>query len=352
MSSVFSFSGTPTTSAAPAASAAALQPLNSPLLDQASAALLAALNRYLPAPAPPLPTPSVSLVSIADRAVGLGQHVGTDRRGSLGLVEVKGGFLDTVVRFQLWASGPDVVELAGNDLFQRIMADRANLWNEGFLRIEMATTSPAEFMAGVNAWRIIADYRLLYEYRYQDTDGAESLIARIPIHADPEERNSLQRETSVVTDEMTRWDEQDAPGLIVHGPFAIGRLSALSFFASAAPNGAVMLTRTFEGATGTLIIHPTLAAFLAAVGGPNPIDRHAQIVFPTLSDFLAALDPVQDTLTLGDWNVDGTLDEYTARSLALTPTIRLTDNRDRFEITYQNAALNQVGVVYVRATRL
>jgi hypothetical protein len=258
--------------------------------------------------------------------------------------------LDALVRFNLWADDLPAIEAFIAGLNAQLIASRDALWEAGFLRVALEATSPAEEVTSFSAWRQYVDYRILFEFRYADTDGAESLIARIPIHTDPEVRDSPDRETTVVTDKMARWDNLDAPLLVVRGPFSVGRLSALSAIPGLAPGGAVTITRTFDGASGPPVDHPApLAGFLAAVAGPDAPERHAQIVFPSLSDFLAALSAAGDPLIMGDWDTDGVLDSYQPRSLAIEPAIRLPSASDRLEI--QSTAFDQVAVVYLRATR-
>lgn len=324
----------------------------SPPLDQVITAMLGRLDDYLPPSALPLPEPSVSVVSMNERAVGLGNRMGSETRGSFAVVALKGIRLDSLVRFQLWAGGPAQAETAMTNLNSQLMADRDALWAAGFLRLMLEATPPADYVpAPVDAWRKQADYRILYEFHYQDTDGAESLIARIPIHSDSEVRNSLQRETTVVTDEMIRWDNEATPVLVVRGRFDVGGLSALAFVPGMAPSGAVTITRTFDGATGAPATHATLTDFLAAVAGPNPPDRHAQVTFASLGDFLAAFSVSGDPVTLGDWDADGVPDGYQARALTLEPAIQLPGVADRLEVTYQASAFDQVAVVYLRTTR-
>ena len=128
-----------------------------------SSDLLARLDNYLPPASPPLPAPSVSVASVRERAVGLGNRRGTETRGSFAVVELKGIRLDALARFQLWASGPAEADTAINDLNGRLMTDRDNLQVQGFLRIALEATPPADLVpAPISAWRKHADYRVLY----------------------------------------------------------------------------------------------------------------------------------------------------------------------------------------------
>ncbi len=319
----------------------------SPPLDQVVTAMLGRLDDYLPLPSPPLPVPSVSVASVRERAVGLGNCRGTEIRGSFAVVELKGIRLDALARFQVWASGPTEADTAINALNARLMADRDTLWVQGFLRVALETAPPADYVpAPVDAWRKYADYRVLYEYHYTDTDGAESLIARIPVGIDSEFGDS-----TTVTDEMVRWDNQDAAALVVRGRLSVGGLSALTFAPVRPPSGTVTLIQTFDGATGAPTTHATLAAFLAAVAGLGASERHARVTFASLSDFLAVFSAVGDLVTLGDWDTDGVPDSYQPRMLTLEPAIQLPDAADRLEIIYGDAAFDQVAVVYLRTTR-
>lgn len=203
------------------------------------------------------------------------------------------------------------------------------------------------------------------------------------------------------------------PPLVLRGVSDVGLLSALAFIPGTAPTGKVTLTRTFDGAAGLPTVHPNLSNFLAAVTDPNSPERHAQFTFGTLSDFLAAFDAsfkitnqslanlktdnvpdavleklqnikereitgktqfvellkitigLQPTIdfqalilkhaarpfSLGNWNNDNLPDEYQSLALTISPAIKLPGAVDRFEITYETPVFDQVGVVYLRATR-
>jgi hypothetical protein len=259
--------------------------------------------------------------------------------------------LEAVVRFQLWAATPAEAETAIADLNARLLAGRDALWIAGVLKLALVDSAVAEFVTSVNAWRKTADYRLLYEFHYEDSDGAESLIAKIPVQSDLEALDSPERETTVVTGEMVRWDNEATPALVIRGPFNISSLAVLAFVPGSAPTGTVTVKRTFDGAAGPATPHPTWAAFLAAVAGPNALERHAQISFASLADFLAEFTSAGDPVSLGDWNVDNVPDSYQAKALSIQPIIYLTSVLDRLEITYQGTKFDQVGVVYLRAQR-
>jgi hypothetical protein len=166
------------------------------------------LRERLPEGEPdPIPEPSVEVVRLAERPVGLGNRRGNEGRGPAPLVALKGGRLETTVRFQLWAGSREAVDGSVLGLQQSLLGEREALLARGFLRLAANGTGPAERTDDPAAWRRTADYDLLYEYRYAETEGADSLIARIPIDIDGE--------TTLVTDRLVRWDENGAATLEV-----------------------------------------------------------------------------------------------------------------------------------------
>lgn len=304
-----------------------------------------ALNMYLPPPVPPLPTPSLSAIGVTERTIGLGNRRGNETRGGIAVVALKGGRLDAVVRFQLWTSQFDEVETALIELRDRLEADKLNLRSQGFLRFALEAISPAEFNPNLNAWFKTLDYKVLYEFYYEDTDGAESLITGIPVAI-----NGEYGESTIVTGDMVRWDNERSPKLVVQGPLMISSLTALVFIPGTTPTSAVILTRS-DGSASSPTIYPTLAAFLSAIADANAPTRNALVIFATFNDFLSAFQPGGDPVTLGDWNQDGVPDIYESRVLVMNPAIELASFTDRLEIAYQDTTLNQVAVVYLRARR-
>jgi hypothetical protein len=317
-----------------------------PPKEQVVSDLLDALRNYLPGPMPPsLPAPGVSIFSLQERTVGLGNRLGSETRNAFSINDLKGGRLDMVVCFQLWAATPEAVDLAINQLHGRLLAAKDELRVQGFLRLDAEETLLAEYISTLNAWRKTTKYRVLYEFRYSDTGGAESLIAQIPIKIDSE-----YSESTTVNDRMVRWDDRVAPPLELRGRFGVVRLSALAFIPGIAPSGTVTLRRTFDGAPGTPTSYPTLEDFLAAVAGSNPSERHGQFTFSALSDFLAAFDPGGEPVELGDWDENLVPDSYESRTLTFEPAIQLPTGADRLEINYQNPAFDRVAVVYLQVT--
>ena len=307
--------------------------------------LLKTLGGFLPERTDSLPKPSVSVVSVTERTVGLGNRVGTETRGSFAVAAIKGNRLDAVVRFEVWANQPDKVNEAIALLHDRLLSPTAKktLREAGILRLAAAETSLAEFDFNLNAWGKTCDYQVLYEFTFPDADDAESLIARIPINI-----NGEFQESTVVTDSMVRWDNQSAPKLVLRGRSKIARLSALVSPPGAVLSGSVTLTRTFNGAVGAPTTYPTLTDFLNAIASSNPTNRHAQVIFPSLSAFLNAFAVVDKPDKLKD--VPG-LYQYQSKVLSFEPAIGLMSASDRLELAYAGNSLNQVAVVYLQATK-
>ncbi len=319
-------------------------------LDLALAELLTEMRHLLPVSPPPLPPQqpaNVSIANVSERPLSVGNWRGTERRGGIGEVALKGVRLDALVRFQLWGDEPTAVDTAINELHGSLLAKKDDLRAAGFLRIEAENAASAEPIATAtfSAWRKTADYRVLYEFYFEDTDGASSLISTIPATI-----NDQFGESMTITDEMIRWDETATPELVIRGPFKLGGLTALAFIPGPVPSGTVALTRTFDTAAGVPVVHPTLASFLTAVAGQTPTERHAQVAFPTISAFLGVFVAAGDPVEMGDLNADGILDKYSPLTLPLNGGVHLITAADRFEITFQNAVFDQPAVLYVRAT--
>lgn len=329
-------------------------------LEAALADMLAEMRDLLPPPTPGVPDPNVSIATVSERALAVGNWRGNERRGTLAAAPLKGGRLDAVVRFQFWAPndpdghGPIDVDESINELHGRLLAAKETLRAAGFLRAQAETTQSAEpvFVPQVSAWRKTTDYRVLYEFHYQDDDEAKSLIARIPV-----DTNAILKESMTITDQMARWDDEAANPLIIHGRARIAGLTALKFIPGANPAGAVTVTRSFEGAGGAPTAHGSLADFLTAVAGPNATQRHDSVTFVSIGDFLAAFAPAGDPVELGnpDPNQPGVMDSYIPLSLAFSAPVELPASGDLFSITFANPPadppiFDQVAVVYLRAT--
>ena len=317
---------------------------------EAITGMLGLLDDFLPGPTPPLPNAGISVASLSERSVGLGGLRGLEFRDRFQVAELKAIRLDALVRYDLWGESPGGATQAAGDLGAGLLGARDTLASQGILKLGLERLDAPDFAASLNAWRVGALYRVLYEFPYQEAGGAESLIARIPIDLPPEEPGAATEET-VVTDEMARWDDDGAPALVVRGPLGVDALLVLSWFSAAAPTGGVTVTRTFDGASGAPAAFGSLDAFLDAVSGPTPLERHGSVAFPTLVDFLVAVGTAGVPAAIGDRDADGVLDLYVPRSRAVLPPLVLATAADRLEIAYGAAALDQPAVVYLRATR-
>jgi hypothetical protein len=313
-----------------------------PTLGNLVTTLTNALTPYLPAAVNGVPGPSVSVTNFRERSAGLGRRLGENSVAGFGVISLKGLRLEGSVRFQIWAAAPNDVDTAITTLNSKLLADRDQLWKLGFLKFTMANAKPAT-NAQSTLWRRYADYRFLYEFTYQDNDDSDGLIARIPISID-----STFNESTTVTDHLARWDNLTAPALKVRGNYGVGAIASLDFLPPPQPTGSVIITRTFDGASGAPAAHGTLSDFLATVSGDSPAENNSSVTFASVAAFLAALPAAGTPIALGDFNGDGIPDQYQPRSLVFQSPIHLMDSTDLFEITYQNAALDQMGVVYVR----
>lgn len=291
-----------------------------PLVSQVVSDMLTALRHYLPAQAPPLPPPSVFAVSVEPRALGLGNWRGNETRASQPIVALKGGRLDAVVRFQLWASDVTAADTAVSSLQSRVLAAAGSLRSAGFLRLAVGDVSSAEQVSTLNAWRETATYRVLYEYQYDDSEDAASLIARIPIDIDSEFAESM-----VVTDEMMRWDDHSASPLELSGgvepPTTVHEVVTVAHLPAGWNGSAVSIN--------------------AAVGGPLPPWQ-----FASLRSFLGAFAMDPGTVTLeGNPYQTGRLAFPNAH---FPSPIVLATLRDEFRIAYASPALTTGAVVYLR----
>jgi hypothetical protein len=326
-----------------------------PALDAVINDMLDRLRDKVPPDPPPadpfLPPTSLRLLSVAERPTGLANRLGNETRGSLGPLSWKGGRLEASVLFQVWGTQETAADTAALTVHGALSGARDALRGEGFLRVEGADFSPAELDTDVGGWRKTASYRVLYEYRYLDVESADSLIVRIPAHADQEELNSPARETTVVTGSTARWDNEESLLVSVRGPGGVLGLSVLSFVPAAMPSGPVVVRRTFDGAAGPEDVFADLASFLPAVSGPAPASRHARIEYPSLNDFLTDLGAPADSVELGDWNVDTLPDAYQIHTRTFPQAVEMPRFADRFEIVPPAAALDQTAVLYLRVER-
>lgn len=344
----------PRTNASPAATAGSPPTSQSSSPAQALSSMLRFLeDEFLEGESNPVPGSSVSVVRMAERALAVGNRRGMERRSnSLALVELKGGRLEGVLRFQLWGDDMQDVEAKTATLHHDLLGARDTLWTAGFLRLTAETTSVPEEVAGIGAWRQTAEYAVLYEYQYWETD-AESIIARIPIASDLEVRHSPARETTLVRDEMVRWDRDEAPDLELTAPslskLLIHGLAGLAYLPAGTTGGPVTLARLDRSSTLSPTTYPDLSAFHSALTDLTDPDRHAQVVFVSIAEFLDALEPAGEPIALGDWDEDGALDTYAPQVWRAVPPISLDSSDDLLSLSYADASLSGGAVVYLRA---
>lgn len=323
-----------------------------PALSDVMNDVLSTLSGYFNPPGGTLPPPSASFLSVTRKNPAIGNRVATDFRAGFPVSAIKAGHLDASVQLQVWAANPTGVETQMNDLQADILADRETLRGQGFIKLKNTETSPSEQIPSLNAWRKISHFDLLYEFQYQDSDGAESLIHRIPVASDLEAANTPDQETTTVIDSIQRWDNEEALPLrlIPRGRrTAILQLQVLAFLPAAWPGDGVTLVRSTTDSVTAPNNYATLTDFGAAISGALPADSNAQIQFASVSDFVGALTAVGNTFPLGDWAADGNPDIYQAYEFRLDEPIILSRHNDFFRISYQSAAFDSGAVVYLRA---
>ncbi len=274
-----------------------------------------------------LPTPTFSSHHLSERALSVGNHLGTVRIGSFGALTLKGGRLEGTIRSQFLADRPEDVDAAVEWLQQRLLALKSQLRTAGVLRLTAEETTLPELVSGLNKWRKTADFRTLYEFHYADMEG-EGLIARIPIHI-----NTDYDETTAVTDEMIRWDNTTTPTLTLKGSLdrirRVGRLSVLAFLP--------------EGWLGSQV---TLTALTSGISQEH--------IFASVQEFLASFELTRDgdedtppvTVYLhGDPYVGGLL---VFPDVHFPDPILLRGGDDTFQISYGAQAFDGNAVVYLR----
>jgi hypothetical protein len=276
-----------------------------------------------PPPPQPPPPPTLSLVSVTEQSVGIGNRRGTGMVGSFNVLALKGLQLDAVVRFQYWGETSDEAEASVAGLHGRLRMAGNELRAAGFLRVEAAGTSLSESVAAVNDfWRKTADYRVLYEFQYQDNDGAESLLAQIPVDI-----IDFFKKPMIVTADMIRWDKVAAPTLVVRGNGSRSRrfnaLSLLAFLPGGWNGVGLVKVKTFVG---------------------GDVQEHD---FPSVRDFSDAFAPAAGTVALG-------ANSYVAGRLALDEigfpvVLPLTlKGNDFLEVSYLPEKFDGDAVVYLR----
>ena len=312
----------------------------SAMLNLAVAAMLQRLQAFLPLTGPP--PPSVTIVSLGEESAGLGGWRGLGFQDNFPIA-LKGVRIRSTVRFQLWNTQPELAQADAAGLIDQLLSQKDALASEGFLDMRLKDTSFVEHAPVVPAWRQAADFEILYEFHYQDTDGSGGLIARIPA----EFRDGFG--TDLMSGDVAVWNEEGAETLRLNGSTSVEGLATLSLLPGAVPPGTVTITRTFQGAFGAPVAFGTLADFLNATSGPSPDERHASVEFASLTGFLNEVGAEGDAIEFLD-EADVPRD-FRPRKRAFTPPIVLKSKVDRLEVAFGGSALAASQILYLRGLR-
>ncbi len=322
-------------------------------LDEVPGRLVDILSDYLPDPiSTDVPTNNIVLTSFTSLPLAVGNLRGIAPRGPFAAVELKGGRLDATARFQVWAEQASQANNLLTALQGHLLAARKDLWGSRILRMSLREATPAVLDSASDAWNASADYRVLFEYYLADLDGAQSLITRIPVNMDPEERDSLMRETLTITGSVVRWDNETAQALLLRGPLRLRGLSVLDFLPGDMPTTGVTLLRSHARAGGPPVDAVDLPAFLSAAAVRH---SHVRLRLNSLSDFLNLFSDTGETMSMGNWDEatgDTHPDEYHVRLSTFPSPLNLPIYRDTFQITLTGEALDQTGIVYLSADRI
>ena len=293
-----------------------------------------------PPPDPPAPAHPSTLVLLeaVERPVGVGNWQGNVERGPVAVLGVRGGRVEARVRFDLRAADAAAAAEATLLLQQRIRNARLGAGMRDFLVLEPAGSDPAQLISDEEGWRQTVEYRALFEYRYEDPEGAGSVIVRIPVDVRGE-----HHEDAVVTRDVARWDREGAAPLVVRGPRTVGTLTLLSHAGTGLPAGTVTLLRTHAGAQGPPEDHAGPGGFRDALRAGG---RHDRLEFASLDAFVAAFTSAgadvrlsgleEDPVTHGPLPADfAALEPGPALGEALAAA-RLADAGERFEVAYRD----------------
>lgn len=327
--------------------------MSEPALSDVMSDVLTTLSGYFGAGGGALPPSTVSFLSVSKKNPAIGNRVATDMRAGYPTAAIKAGHLDADVQLQIWDSDPAAIETEMNDLHGRILADTEVLRSQGFIKLKSSGTDVSELVTSLNAWRKTSQLSLLYEYQYQDNDDALSIIHRIPVASDLENRNSPDQEITTVTDAIQRWDDEQAWSLILvansNSDSKIYGLNVLAYLPGGWNGNQVILERSNLDNPVLATAYPTLNDFLDAVTADTAPDQNARVSFASVSDFLGALTAEGTSFELGDWDEDTIQDQYQAYQQVFDKPIELTQRNDVFRISYQAAPFDSKAVVYLRA---
>ncbi|HEU4881764.1 MAG TPA: hypothetical protein VFT45_05950 [Longimicrobium sp.] len=317
-------------------------------------AMIGRLNTFLPPDGVPPRPASMTVLEASERPVGVGNVQGNVERGPLAVLGVRGGRVQARVRYDLRADTPHDAAAAVNLLQQKVRAARLDPllpWIHDFLVLEPDGGVPAAPMGAGEGWRQSVEFRVLFEYRYEDPEEAGSLIVRIPV-----ELRGEQHEDDTVTRELTRWDREAAPPLVLRGPRTVGRLTLLSF-TGGIPSGQVVVRRTFDGAPPATP-RGSMASFAASVLGPAG-GRNEQVTLASVQSLLNAFAVAGADVMLArlgnppNLPPQGVPAAFTPRTLDALRGVRLQTATDRLEIRYAAAKFpaGSNAVVYLGTAR-
>jgi hypothetical protein len=211
--------------------------------NQAVTEMIGHLEAFLPAPGnPPFPS-TLTVLEAAERPVGVGNFQGNVERGPIAVLGVRGGRVQARVRYDVRGATAQAAALAVGQVQEQVRAARLDPARRDFLVLEPDGGDPAVPMGENEGWRQGVEYRVLYEYRYEDPEDAGSLLVRVDVKVRGE-----HHEDDAVTRELTLWDRKGAPPLVLRGPRTVGRLTLLSHTEGGVPAGQVVIRRTFDGA--------------------------------------------------------------------------------------------------------
>ncbi len=243
-------------------------------------ALLDLFRPLLPPDAQDMPPNGVALAEFQHRSLGVGGRRGLRALGPMDVAELRGGWLDGVVRFDLWGPNPTVVNEGAQQIQAGLLGAGLELRRRGLLRLRLAASKDEEFESPTR-WRRTLDYSVLFEYRFEDSDGAASLIARIPVD-DETDHGAPSHGHTEIRDAMVHWDDAGAPALELlaqphAAPIRIRAVSIAAFLPGGGPAAQVVGTLVRAGVTETQTF-PSLTAFLAQF--TLVTDGALQLVFP------------------------------------------------------------------------
>ncbi|MFN8475300.1 MAG: hypothetical protein U0822_24165 [Anaerolineae bacterium] len=282
------------------------------------------------------PNASVRLLGLIPRPLGLGGRRGLLNQPGLAVAELRGGWIEATVGYNVSGSDLDNVNTQSDTIITRLLSRSVDLRREGVLQLRLAGTTDSESGGSPPTLRRVLTYTVLYEYRFFDTDGAASLIARIPIDSETD-LGSLTHEQTVVTDWMVRWDDQGAAALEISPPprgvLTVRGLSIVAYLPGGGPTGRVTQTVVQNGGTTNTPLG-SLVDFLNLFQRDST--RPLTLVFPPL--------PLQPGETLE-------LHDYQVGELLFASPIVLRGPGDVFRVSFSETSFptNNTSVVYLRA---